>query len=148
DAGPLEEMPIETASMDAIAMWDVIEHLASPRHTLEAAHRWLRPGGVIAISTGDIGSSTARLHGRHWSLMTPPWHQYFFSRRTLAALLTSLGFTTVRVHGDGLFAVDRCTRVPRVPRTLGRILQHPITTAVGRRVGAGGITLVFARRSA
>ena len=66
-------------------MWDVIEHLPDPRRTVEAAWERLRPGGLLALSTGDVGSMAARLHGRDWSLMTPPWHQFYFSRKTMRA---------------------------------------------------------------
>src|SRR5438045_3277427 len=75
---PFTELPAEPGSLDAVVLWDVIEHLPNPRETLEAAGAWLRPGGVVAISTGDVDSLSARLHGRDWSLMTPPWHQFYF----------------------------------------------------------------------
>jgi len=51
---PLSELATERNSVDAIAMWDVIEHLPDPRATLEAAYAWLRPGGVLGLSTGDV----------------------------------------------------------------------------------------------
>jgi hypothetical protein len=37
----------------------------------------------------------ARLAGRHWRLMTPPQHLYFFSCHTLAALLERVGLKVV-----------------------------------------------------
>ena len=43
--------------VDAIVLFDVIEHLPDPRETLALCHRYLNPGGIIVITTGDFGSS-------------------------------------------------------------------------------------------
>jgi len=81
---------------DAVVMLDVIEHLADPAGTLEILHRRLSPGGGLLITTGDWQSLLARSLGRHWRLMTPPQHLFFFSRRNLILLLQRLGFSVVR----------------------------------------------------
>ena len=145
---PLSQLPVETESVDCIAMWDVIEHLPDPRATVEAAYAWLRPGGVFGLSTGDVSSLTARLHGRDWSLLTPPWHQYYFSRRTMKRLLEDIGFDVARVGGDGNVAVDASSTRPRVPRALSGALQSRAVTTVARKMRAGGIMFVFARKHA
>jgi SAM-dependent methyltransferase len=143
---PFSHLPVEPESVDCVVMWDVIEHLPDPRATVEAAHAWLRPGGVLALSTGDIDSLTARLHGRDWSLLTPPWHQFYFSRATLRRLLDSVGFTITSVGGDGNVAVDATSSHPRVPRPIARVLQSRSVVTLARKLGAGGITFVFARK--
>ena len=145
--GPFAAMPPEPESIDVIALWDVIEHLPDPRRTLEAARAWLRPGGVVALSTGDFGSLAARIHGRDWSLLTPPWHQFYFSKCTLRALLQSLGFRVVKVRGDGLLAVDPCSARPRVPGPVARALRAPFVVKVARRLGSGMIITFFARKA-
>jgi SAM-dependent methyltransferase len=147
-AEPLTQLPIEPASVDCIAMWDVIEHLPDPRATLEAGLACLRPGGVLALSTGDVNSLTARLHGRDWSLLTPPWHQFFFSRRTMKLLLADIGFDIVRTGGDGNVGVDASSSRPRVPPALTRALESRPVRTVARKLGAGGIMFVFARKAA
>jgi SAM-dependent methyltransferase len=143
---PLTELEPAPASQDAIVMWDVIEHLPDPRRTVEAAWERLRPGGVFALSTGDVDSLAARIHGRHWSLMTPPWHQFYFSRSTMRRLLSSVGFRVERIGGDGIVAVDPSSPEPRIPRPLARLLLSGPATALGRRAGAGGIMFVFASK--
>jgi hypothetical protein len=35
------------------------------------------------ITTGDFGSVAARLCGKHWRLMTPPQHLWFFDRESM-----------------------------------------------------------------
>jgi SAM-dependent methyltransferase len=144
---PLAQLPPEADSVDCIAMWDVVEHLPDPRATLEAAFAWLRPGGVLALSTGDVRSLTARIHGRDWSLLTPPWHQFYFSRATMRRLLEDIGFEVVRVGGDGNVAVDATSARPRIPEPVARALQSRVVSTVARKLGAGGIMYVFARKA-
>ena len=52
--------------VDVITMWDTIEHLKRPDLFIAKAARDLKRGGIIALTTGDIGSVNARLRGRRW----------------------------------------------------------------------------------
>jgi SAM-dependent methyltransferase len=83
------------AQLDAVTMWDYIEHSTNPRGDLAAAARNLRPGGVLALSTGDAGAPTARLAGRRWHLLTPEHHNFFFEKPTLRRLLEGTGFQVI-----------------------------------------------------
>lgn len=85
----------EHGPFDAIAMLDVIEHLQNPAETLSLLYEALAKNGSIVISTGDWNSLPARIMGRHWRLMTPPQHLFYFPRRTLVALLEKIGFEVV-----------------------------------------------------
>lgn len=145
---PFSELTPEPGSVDAIVMWDVIEHLPNPRATLTRAREWLRPGGIVALSTGDIGSLAARLHGPDWSLMTPPWHQFYFSRKTMRRMLGEVGFDVVKIKGDGSFAVDPGSRNQRVPGPVATVLTNPTVMRGARALGAGSIMFAFARRAA
>jgi len=88
-------------SVDIIAMWDTIEHLKRPDLFVLKASRDVRPGGVIAITTGDIGSLNARLRGRRWRMIHPPTHLHYFSAATLSRLLDRHGFDVVNVSHPG-----------------------------------------------
>ncbi len=97
--GAVEDAPIPADTFDAVTIWDVIEHLPDPASDLRAIWAALRPGGVVAISTMDVGSLFPRLAGRRW-----PWymqmHLVYFSRRTLPEMLRREGFhiADVRSH--------------------------------------------------
>jgi SAM-dependent methyltransferase len=87
-----------------ITMWDYLEHARDPRADVERAFAQLRPGGVLALSTGDVGSLLARVAPRRWHLLTPRHHNYFFSTATMRRLLTSVGFDVLSVdHPASVF---------------------------------------------
>jgi SAM-dependent methyltransferase len=83
-------------TVDVITLFDVIEHLQQPHETLALCRRYLRPGGVIVITTGDFASSLARLAGARWRLMTPPQHLWFFTPESMRRIAAGLGLSLER----------------------------------------------------
>ena len=93
----IEDIELARSAYDGIALWDVIEHLRDPASLLRALGRALRPGGVLALSTGDITSLCARLSGPRWHLFNLPEHLYFFSPQALRRILGAAGLRLGRV---------------------------------------------------
>jgi SAM-dependent methyltransferase len=54
-------LPCESGSADWVFAIEVIEHLANPRHFMKEAHRCLKTGGRMLITTPCNDSVTARL---------------------------------------------------------------------------------------
>lgn len=81
---------------DVAVMLDVLEHMQDPGAILDTLHGSMSKGAQLVVTTGDFGSMLARVMGRYWRLMTPPQHLWFFSPKTVTALLERHGF---RVHG-------------------------------------------------
>lgn len=102
---------VAPGSVDVIAMWDIIEHLAHPDRYVFRAREALRPGGLLALTTGDIGSLVARWRGDRWRLIHPPTHLHYFTRASLTALLERAGFSVVSV------------RYPAIHRSLRQIAR-------------------------
>ncbi len=82
--------------VDGMTLFDVIEHLPDPFKSLALCRRYLKPGGIIVITTGDFASPAARLAGSKWRLMTPPQHLWFLTRESLSRAATTLGLTLER----------------------------------------------------
>src|SRR4026209_1076149 len=95
-------------------MWDIIEHVLDPIAFFEKARFLLRPGGLLLICTPDEDSLLARTG---WALykgtrasyrypalaLHPRYHTFFFSRKSLARLLTQQGLTVARGYSQQAF---------------------------------------------
>ncbi len=106
---------------DWIVMWDTIEHLLQPDRFIAKAAADLRPGGFLALTTGDIGSVNARLRGRRWRMIHPPTHLHYFSVATARRLLSVHGFEVIHVSHPGM------------TRSLRSILYLVLALRMGRR---------------
>jgi SAM-dependent methyltransferase len=90
------------AKVDVITMWDTIEHLRRPDLFVAKAASDLRPGGILAVTTGDVGSLNARMRGRHWRMIHPPTHLHYFSVSTMKKLFEANGLEIVHVSHPGI----------------------------------------------
>ncbi len=95
--GRFLEVEFEPEFFDCITFWDVIEHLPDPTLNLKKAYNLLKPDGLLVLSTGDIGSFGAKLMGRHWHLLLPPQHIYYFSQETIKKLFEKTGFEIIEI---------------------------------------------------
>lgn len=69
------------ATFDVVTMFDVFEHLAFPSIGIANAIAYLKPGGRLFISTGNMDHWTWRLlRGDHW-YCNPPMHVVFGTHR-------------------------------------------------------------------
>lgn len=69
---------------DYVTMDQVIEHVSDPVATMAGIARVLKPGGVAVLSTPNAAGLGARLFGRRWINWHAPYHQHFFSERSMA----------------------------------------------------------------
>jgi SAM-dependent methyltransferase len=92
---PLERVREDLGQFDVITMWHVLEHISSPRPTLESLRRHLRPGGVVVISVPNFQSWQSRFFKGGWFHLDPPRHINHFDRRTLEALFQEMRFDLI-----------------------------------------------------
>jgi 2-polyprenyl-3-methyl-5-hydroxy-6-metoxy-1,4-benzoquinol methylase len=90
-AGTLAEAGYEDGTFDVVSMWDVLEHVPSPRAQLQECARVLKPGGMLVINYPDFGCPLARLAGRRWWFLLSN-HLYYFTRATMRRYLEATGF--------------------------------------------------------
>lgn len=138
-----EAMAKELGPVDAVVMLDVIEHLTDPLDVVERIHRSLTPGGHVVITTGDFGSLFGRITGKKWRLMTPPEHLFFFTERSLRAMLERVGFEIVDVRHPwklvpvGLVIHQIATKLKLPPpRSVGASIGVPLNLFDAMRVVA------------
>jgi 2-polyprenyl-3-methyl-5-hydroxy-6-metoxy-1,4-benzoquinol methylase len=100
--GSLFDFPGAPAEWDAIAFLEVIEHLESPRAALARIVEWLKPGGVLLVSTPNFDSLFRRLFGtRWWVVNCEDEHIVLFNRQTLERALQNAGLEveSCRIRG-------------------------------------------------
>ncbi len=98
--GDFESHPPARESFEVVALWDTIEHLYDPVLAVRRSAEALRPGGVLALTTGDIDGWLPRLRGKNWRLIIPQ-HLFYFSRRSITRLLESHGLEVVHYSHVG-----------------------------------------------
>ena len=149
--GTLEDYDPKGKTFDAVVLWDVLEHLPDPVAALRRIGELLRPEGLVAFTTVNIGGLGARLFRRRW-----PWfmrmHLHYFTSRSLRALVKREGFEPLHV------ATQRKVLKLRYVLERARGLFGPLASA-GRwvverlrlanrsvRIDLGDILLVVARK--
>jgi SAM-dependent methyltransferase len=124
--GDAQRAPFAAASFDAVTLWDVVEHLPDPHAAMAEVARLVRPGGRVALTTGDVGSLAARVSGSRWHLYTLPEHVFFYSREGLRRLLAAHGLRVERIAAEGArfplgYLVERLRK-----SLLGRTARAPL----------------------
>ncbi|HEU4792810.1 MAG TPA: class I SAM-dependent methyltransferase, partial [Nitrolancea sp.] len=99
-AGQLADAAIPDASLDAVLMSHVIEHLPSPTRTLTEIARILRPGGTVVLWLPSADSLAARFLGDAWMGYDTPRHLYTFTPATLTTLLQRTGFVVREIQHE------------------------------------------------
>jgi len=137
DAVQGDYLALDCRAADAIVMWDTLEHLSRPDLFIEKAARDLKPGGLLAITTGDIGSINARMRGGAWRMIHPPTHLHYFSVKTLTRLVARNGLDVVHVSHPGVsrrlhsilyMVFARRLQSPRACALLSRLLPDIAVT--------------------
>jgi SAM-dependent methyltransferase len=120
------------ASLDAVSLWHVLEHVDDPAAALAAIARWLRPGGVLLVGVPNLGSWQARLGGARWYHLDVPRHRTHFTTRGLATLLAAHGFTVERTdhllleHNPFGMWQSLVNRVTATPSYLFNLLKRAV----------------------
>ncbi len=88
---------------DAAVLWDCIEHLARPDLYIQKIRAELKKNGVMALTTGDIGSLVPKLQKGRWRMIHPPTHLHYFTRASISALLNRHGFQIMDIQYPGFY---------------------------------------------
>ncbi len=83
---------------DAVSMFDVLEHLTTPRAYLREIHRIVKPGGVLVIETPNVDGFFARyVYRERADLVKPRAHICLYGPQSARRLLAPVGFTRVKL---------------------------------------------------
>jgi len=92
--GTAEQARPPDGSLDVLAMFEVLDHLADPAAVLSRLRPMLAPDGLLAGSVTDHHGAHGRLAGGRW-----PWfiraHRTYFTPTTIGVVLRRAGFELV-----------------------------------------------------
>ncbi|HYU84285.1 MAG TPA: class I SAM-dependent methyltransferase, partial [Kribbellaceae bacterium] len=150
---------IPDSGVDAVTLWDVIEHLYEPEPVVRGVLSKLRPGGALVLETPDVAFPVRRLvlavhalsrgrvdltgHLYYWE------HKIYFTEAGLRAILGRLGCevchvkheTSPRHKMQEIFA--HYARESMVNRLLAAL--WPLLESGTRRLGRGNKLILVAR---
>lgn len=112
---------------DVVTLIDVAEHLPNPLVEFRAIHNMLRPGGFLAVFTGDSSAWTARIAGPLWYYLHCIGHVCIFSSSALVSCLSQAGF-----EGIEMFRMNHQAAVNIVP-WFGRMSTNVARRLLGKR---------------
>jgi SAM-dependent methyltransferase len=94
----IEQAQIPAASLDAVTLWHVLEHLERPAEAMRRIRGWLAPGGGLLLGVPNLASLQARVGAGRWFHLDVPRHRTHFTPAGLRALLAASDLEPVSVH--------------------------------------------------
>jgi 2-polyprenyl-3-methyl-5-hydroxy-6-metoxy-1,4-benzoquinol methylase len=120
NVGRLETLHLPVANFDVITLWDVLEHLPSPRSALEHIHPLLKANGIVVFSIPNLISFDRYIFGSSWIGWDAPRHLNLLSESNITQLLDITGFTVVDkkciTGGKGTFLLSLDHLIGNSPR--------------------------------
>jgi len=136
-------------SFDVILMFHVLEHMVTPRKTLDSLVKHLRLGGTIVIGVPDQDSfpSMVKQHLRRFGLkrmtygfVQPPIHVIGFNERSLRCLAKELEFSHMEIEKNDAIDPDS---FPVGRKYWAHLPIQRLVYSIGAILGSGGHLLAL-----
>ncbi len=115
--------PLASESADAVAMWEVLEHVWTVSDYLSTVRKALKPGGVFIFSTPNF-----KYEPRSWGpLASPPIHINFFTADSLTRSLRLRGFEDVKIFKNRVVKPELSLRSIASAVRCACFLEEPTT---------------------
>lgn len=144
--GLLEEQGFPDAGFDAVALFEVVEHLSEPRRLLAECRRVLKPGGLLVLSTANTASWTAAAMGARWDyfhIAKDAGHVSFYNPSSISRLAANCGFAVERIETARVKFHEK-GEVPRWRYALAKLAAEALNLPA-RWLGRGHDLLAYLR---
>lgn len=94
----IENTNISRDKFDCITCFDILEHTADIRKTMEKLNIILKKNGLLVIQVPNYKSTMALLCGNNWDWWSIPDHRYHFCETTIKNILLENGFRIIRLY--------------------------------------------------
>jgi 2-polyprenyl-3-methyl-5-hydroxy-6-metoxy-1,4-benzoquinol methylase len=149
--GTLDLVIYPDDSFDVITLNDVIEHVPEPFDLLASVNRMLKRNGVLLLNTPNYKGLYPRLSLLYhklkrvdWNHVTPPFHLYDFSPKSIALALESSGFKLERIDYESTIDTVRSTPFKRLAF---KSVMLNIISGLGGFFKMGDRMVVWARKN-
>jgi len=138
--GKLEDQQLPAASLDVIALMDVLEHLPDPATTMACCLGLLKPDGILLVQTpryreGTTYAQMLERHGPFLEVLKAPEHVHLFSESAVIQFFQRLGAEHIVFEPPVFSRYDMFLAVSRAPlhtNSPTQIEQHLLTSPGGR----------------
>lgn len=153
--GSIEEADFPENSFDAITTFEYIEHVPDPVSSLASMRSWLRPDGVLVMTTPNAGSWQARRHPQRFAGFLENRHLCYFTPSSLRRILRQTGLVPIEIRSDlslvtvNTLASKGISQPQRYRSLVNRFapgLKKGVRRILGKLLG-GPSFKVYARRS-
>lgn len=138
-------MPFRSGSIDAITLWDVVEHVDRSQRLFDEAARVLRSGGVLALSTPNPNARSVIKRGRNSTQFLDPTHINIQSEAEWRRQVEAAGLRVLMSGGDSWWDPPYGDRVPSVVYKL--LTQMMFLVRPAWPISTGENTVLFAYRA-
>ena len=141
----------EPNSLDAVTLFQVLDHMPDPLSLLRECHSVLRPGGAILAFNHNVAAWSARLL-RERSPIIDVEHTYLYSPDTMRTLFSKAGFDVLSVRPvRNTYSASYLVHLLPLPRRLKQVIVPRLRqTRIGQRkltVPLGNLCLIAQRRA-
>jgi 2-polyprenyl-3-methyl-5-hydroxy-6-metoxy-1,4-benzoquinol methylase len=147
--GSVEAAEFPPGSFDCIVMVDVLEHLLDPLAVLQRCRPWLAPGGILALSTVNMGTFIAKVLGTRWPGFMD-MHLSYFTTKSLHEFLRRSRFQWIAARPDSRslslgYIGGRLENNGPMLRTMGSLGKLPVLKSLRVTLPTRDLLLVVAR---
>lgn len=130
-SGPFSSQSLNGKKIDIITMWDVLEHVDSPKKVLSEISQVLDKSGYLVLNLPMIDTLSARILRYKWPFYLQV-HLYYFTMKSISKYLEDIDFQILysRPYTQTL-SIDYLVR----RATGGKIKRFPISLPLRYRMG-------------
>lgn len=110
-----EETEFQNNFFDLVVFFDLLEHIDNPIMFFDKVVSYLKPGGVIVLTTPNIGSIFRKLLGKYWFHFKID-HLNYFSKKTIRKLASRYNLK--------ILVLKNCIKITNLNFILNRLQDY------------------------
>ena len=135
---------------DAIALYDVLEHLTSPSAFIKIIRKILKTEGWLVINMPNFSSWSSKIMGRFWHGLAR-MHLYYFTPKTIRKFLSENNFKIVKITPHKMVirlgaVVEWAKKFPAMYKLLNFLFNNRFLGNIKIKTSFGGNNMIIYAR--